>query len=316
MNCPAHCLIYGTRAPLLPRPAESASPTSAGCTATSAPGVVTGLTRVRSFSQDDAHIFCTPEQIEPEITALFRLMFRGLRHLRLPARSAIYLSTRPEKAIGDAGAVGARRGACSSSCLEARGGRATPSTPATAPSTARRSTSWSRTRIGREWQLGTIQLDFNLPERFDLTYVGADGTEQRPVMIHRAILGSLERFFGVMLEHFAGDLPLWLAPEQARVLPVIATGALDAARRCAATLAAAGLRAEVDERNEKLGSKIRDGEIERSRYLLVVGQREAGVRHRRRCACATAATRGVPAPRTTVRRTHRRTRVESCVPRA
>jgi len=128
--------------------------------------------------------------------------------------------------------------------------------------------------IGREWQLGTIQLDFNLPQRFELTYVAEDGTEQRPVMIHRAVLGSLERFFGVMLEHFAGDLPVWLAPEQARVLPV-SDKFLDAARALRGSLVAAGLRVEVDERNEKLGAKIRDGEMGKIPVLLIVGAREA-----------------------------------------
>jgi len=128
--------------------------------------------------------------------------------------------------------------------------------------------------IGREWQLGTIQLDFNLPDRFDLTYVGDDGTEQRPVIIHRAVLGSVERFFGVMLEHFAGDLPLWLAPEQARVLAV-SDRFMDAGRAVRDRLVQAGLRAELDERSEKLGAKIRDGELAKIPVLLVVGAREA-----------------------------------------
>jgi len=127
--------------------------------------------------------------------------------------------------------------------------------------------------IGREWQLGTIQLDFNMPNRFDLTYVAEDGSEKRPVIIHRAVLGSVERFFGVMLEHFAGDLPLWLAPEQARVLPV-SDRFLDAARTLRARLVDAGLRAEVDERSEKLGAKIRDGELGKIPVLLIVGERE------------------------------------------
>jgi threonyl-tRNA synthetase len=128
--------------------------------------------------------------------------------------------------------------------------------------------------LGRAWQLATIQLDFQMPERFNLSYVDADGVERRPVMIHRAILGSLERFFGVMLEHFGGDLPPWLAPLQARVLPVT-DAANDHAQQVAAALVARGLRAEVDRRSEKLGYKIRDGETMKVPYLLVVGQREA-----------------------------------------
>ncbi len=151
-------------------------------------GVVTGLTRVRSFSQDDAHIFCTPEQIGAEIDALVRVDLRDLRACSASPRSMIFLSTRPEKAIGDDAMwehaeARARRGASRTAAST------TPSTPATAPSTARRSTSWSTTRWAASWQLGTIQLDFVLPERFDLRYVDADGSEQRPVMIHRAMLG-------------------------------------------------------------------------------------------------------------------------------
>jgi threonyl-tRNA synthetase len=141
--------------------------------------------------------------------------------------------------------------------------------------------------LGRSWQLATIQLDFQMPERFDLTYVDSDGSDKRPVMIHRAIFGSLERFYGVMLEHFGGDLPPWLAPEQARVLPI--TDAVnDYAEEVAAKLRSRGLRADVDRRSEKLGYKIRDGETMKVPYLLVVGQREAEagavalrLRHRR-----------------------------------
>ena len=141
--------------------------------------------------------------------------------------------------------------------------------------------------LGREWQLATIQLDFQMPERFDLCYVDSDGSEKRPVMIHRAILGSIERFFGVMLEHFGGDLPPWLAPEQVRVLP-ITDAIVDYAELVCAELGRHGIRAEVDRRGEKLGYKIRDGEKAKIPYLLVVGQREAEdgtvslrLRHRR-----------------------------------
>ena len=128
--------------------------------------------------------------------------------------------------------------------------------------------------MGRSWQLATIQLDFMMPERFGLSYVDSDGAEQRPVMIHRAILGSLERFYGVMLEHFAGDLPPWLAPEQLRVLP-ITDSVVGYAEQVAETLRGHGLRADVDRRSEKLGWKIREGETMKIPYLLVVGQREA-----------------------------------------
>jgi threonyl-tRNA synthetase len=141
--------------------------------------------------------------------------------------------------------------------------------------------------LGRAWQLATIQLDFQMPERFDLSYVDSDGSEKRPVMIHRAILGSVERFYGVMLEHFGGDLPPWLAPEQARVLPI--TDAVNEyAEHVVGRLRERGVRAEVDRRSEKLGYKIREGETTKVPYLLVVGQREAEdktvalrLRHRR-----------------------------------
>jgi threonyl-tRNA synthetase len=270
MNCPSHCVIYATHAhsyrelPLriadfgrLHRYERS--------------GVIQGLTRVRSFSQDDAHIFCLPSQIGAEIASLFDLMFRVYETFGF-SQPGIYLSTKPEKAIGDP-ALWEQAEATLRQCLEARG---VPFTVNAGDGAfyGPKIDFVVHDAIGREWQLGTIQLDFNLPQRFELTYVAEDGTEQRPVMIHRAVLGSLERFFGVMLEHFAGDLPVWLAPEQARVLPV-SDKFLDAARALRGSLVAAGLRVEVDERNEKLGAKIRDGEMGKIPVLLIVGAREA-----------------------------------------
>jgi threonyl-tRNA synthetase len=270
MNCPSHCLIYATRThsyrelPLrladfgrLHRYERS--------------GVVQGLTRVRSFSQDDAHIFCMPEQIGSEIAALFELMFRIYDTFGFE-RPAIYLSTKPEKAIGD-DALWRDAEAQLEACLEELGIAYTLN-PGEGAFYGPKIDFVVHDAIGREWQLGTIQLDFNLPNRFDLTYAAEDGSDKRPVMIHRAVLGSIERFYGVMLEHFAGDLPLWLAPEQVRVLPV-SDRFLDAARAVREQLFAAGLRAELDERSEKLGAKIRDGELGKVPVLLVVGQREA-----------------------------------------
>ena len=270
MNCPSHCVIYGTRAhsyrelPLriadfgrLHRYERS--------------GVVQGLTRVRSFAQDDAHIFCTPEQIGPEVSALFELMFRVYDTFGF-ARPVIYLSTRPDKAIGDE-SLWRHAEATLQRCLEALD-VAYVLNPGEGAFYGPKIDFVVHDAIGREWQLGTIQLDFNLPERFDLSYAAEDGSEKRPVMIHRAVMGSLERFYGVMLEHFAGDLPLWLAPEQARVLPV-SDRFLEAGRAVRDRLVAAGLRAELDERPEKLGAKIRDGEIAKVPVLLVIGQREA-----------------------------------------
>jgi len=270
MNCPSHCLIYSTRSrsyrelPLrladfgrLHRFERS--------------GVVQGLTRVRTFAQDDAHIYCTPAQIGSEVERLFQFIFRVYQTFGF-SQPIIYLSTKPEKAIGD-DALWQSAESQLQRCLEERGVAYTLN-PGEGAFYGPKIDFVVHDAIGREWQLGTIQLDFNLPERFALTYVAEDGTEKRPVMIHRAILGSIERFFGVMLEHFAGDLPLWLAPEQVRVLPV-SDRFLEAARAVRERLVAAGIRAEVDERSEKLGAKIRDGEVEKVPVLLVVGAREA-----------------------------------------
>ena len=270
MNCPSHCLIYATRShsyrELPVRLADFGR-----LHRYERSGVVQGLTRVRSFSQDDAHIYCMPEQIGSEISSLFDLMFRVYDTFAFE-RPEIYLSTKPAKAIGE-DALWTSAEAQLQACLDERGVAYTLN-PGEGAFYGPKIDFVVHDAIGREWQLGTIQLDFNLPIRFDLTYAAEDGAEHRPVMIHRAVLGSIERFFGVMLEHFAGDLPLWLAPEQARVLPV-SDKFLDAARTVRDRLAGAGLRAEVDERNEKLGAKIRDGELAKVPVLLIVGAREA-----------------------------------------
>jgi threonyl-tRNA synthetase len=270
MNCPAACLIYATRGhsyrelPLrladfgkLHRYERS--------------GVVQGLTRVRTFAQDDAHIYCTPGQIGSEVASLFDFIFRIYSTFDF-AKPVIYFSTKPEKAIGDDG-LWRDAEAQLERCLRDRGVEYTMN-PGEGAFYGPKIDFVVHDAIGREWQLGTIQLDFNLPSRFDLTYAAEDGTEQRPVMIHRAILGSIERFFGVMLEHFAGDLPLWVAPEQARVLPV-SDRFTQAGRALRDRLVGAGLRTELDERSEKLGAKIRDGELAKVPVLLVVGAREA-----------------------------------------
>jgi len=270
MNCPSHCVMFAGRAhsyrelPLriadfgrLHRYERS--------------GVVQGLTRVRSFCQDDAHIFCMPSQIGAEVDSLFDMMFEVYETFGFETPQ-IYLSTKPEKAIGDAALWEAAESQLNE-CLVARGVPFTIN-PGDGAFYGPKIDFVVHDAIGREWQLGTIQLDWNLPERFELAYVAEDGNEQRPVMLHRAVLGSVERFYGVMLEHFAGDLPLWLAPEQVRVLPV-SDRFLDAAKAVREKLVAAGLRAEVDERNEKLGAKIRDGELTKIPVLLIIGQREA-----------------------------------------
>ena len=284
MNCPSHCLIFGTRAHSyrdLPRRFADFGRLHRY----ERSGVVTGLTRVRTFSQDDAHIFCTPEQISSEITALFDFTFEiyGLFGF---TDVAVKLATRPEKAIGDP-AIWEHAERVLTDCLDARNDVDYVVNPGEGAFYGPKIDFDVKDALGRDWQLATIQLDFNLPERFDLTYVDSDGSEKRPVMIHRAILGSLERFYAVMLEHFGGDLPPWIAPEQVRVLP-ITDAVVEYAESVAEELKLAGLRAWVDARSEKLGYKIRDGETMKVPYLLVVGQREADngtvalrLRHRR-----------------------------------
>lgn len=283
MNCPSHCVLFGSSAHSY-RDLPIRIADFGRLHRYERSGVITGLTRVRSFSQDDAHIFCTPEQIEPEITSLFDLVFEVYELFGF-TDIAIFLSTRPEKAIGDR-AIWDHAESVLQACLEARGVDFTVNEGDGAFYGPKIDFS-VRDAIGREWQLATIQLDFTLPERFDLSYVDSDGAEKRPVMIHRAVLGSLERFYGVMLEHFGGDLPPWLAPEQLRVLP-ITDDVLPYAREVAAAASERGLRAEVDDRSEKLGYKIREGETQKIPYLLVVGGREAEdrtvslrLRHRR-----------------------------------
>ena len=284
MNCPSHCLIYGSRAHSyreLPRRIADFGRLHRY----ERSGVVTGLTRVRTFSQDDAHIFCTPEQIGPEIEALFEFIFEiydifGFSDVR------VFLSTRPEKAIGDP-TVWEHAEAVLARCLEDRDDVTYTVKEGEGAFYGPKIDFDVADALGRAWQLATIQLDFQMPDRFDLGYIDAEGSANQPVMIHRAILGSLERFYGVMLEHFAGDLPPWLAPEQVRVLP-ITDAVMEYAEQVVGTLREHGLRADVDRRSEKLGYKIRDGETMKVPYLLVVGQREADektvslrLRHRR-----------------------------------
>jgi threonyl-tRNA synthetase len=284
MNCPSHCLLYGGQTHSyrdLPRRIADFGRLHRY----ERSGVVTGLTRVRTFSQDDAHIFCTPDQIGAEITDLFDFIFE-IYDIFGFEKVSVNLSTRPEKAMGDP-KVWEHAEKVLAKCLEDRGNLSYTVKEGDGAFYGPKIDFDVDDALGRSWQLATIQLDFQMPERFDLTYVDSDGSDKRPVMIHRAIFGSLERFYGVMLEHFGGDLPPWLAPEQARVLPI--TDAVnDYAEEVAAKLRSRGLRADVDRRSEKLGYKIRDGETMKVPYLLVVGQREAEagavalrLRHRR-----------------------------------
>ncbi len=234
-------------------------------------GVRHGLFRVRGFTQDDAHIFCAPEKIEEEIRFTVKFCLHILHRFGFQDITA-YLSTRPEKAVGDPAkweqATNSLRHA-----LEAEGMSYEVDEGGGAfygPKIDMK----IKDALGREWQLGTIQFDFNLPERFHLTYTGADGAEHQPYMVHRALLGSLERFFGILIEHYAGAFPTWLAPVQAKVLP-ITDAQHEAAKAVLSKLATADLRVEADWSNDKIGAKIRKATMAKIPYMLVLGGREA-----------------------------------------
>ncbi len=235
-------------------------------------GTLHGLMRVRGFTQDDAHIICTPEQIEDEIAEVLR--FSLFMHKTLGFKEIkAYLATRPagDGAVGEQGmwdtALESLRKAVDKEGLayemdEGGGAFYGPKIDLKV-----------KDALGREWQLTTIQFDFNLPERFDMTYIDSDGQKKRPYMVHRALLGSIERFFGVYLEHTAGAFPIWLAPEQASVIPVGADFA-DYATQVAADLKKAGIRAKAMLSDERMNAKIRDAQGQKVPYMLVVGAKE------------------------------------------
>ncbi len=232
-------------------------------------GVLHGLPRVRQFTQDDAHILCTPEQVNAEIKAILELEADMMAVFGFDYR--LELSTRPEKSIGSDEdwelATTALKEALEDMGL---GFRVNEGDGAFyGPKIDLHLTD----ALGRSWQTGTIQCDFTLPERFDLTYIGPDGQEHRPIMLHRTILGSLERFIGILIEHHAGAFPVWLAPVQAAVLSVT-DRAIEHCRRVHQVLDETGVRVELDVRNEKLGYKIREAQLQKMPYMLVVGDRE------------------------------------------
>jgi threonyl-tRNA synthetase len=233
-------------------------------------GVTHGLVRVRSFAQDDAHLFVTEEQIEGEIDRELRLI-KEIYDIFDFKEVRIALSTRPEKRLGD-DAMWDNAESALENALK-KNGVDYHVNPGEGAFYGPKLEFQVTDAIGRPWQLGTIQLDYALPERFQLRYIGADNSEHQPVMIHRAILGSIERFIGIIIEHFAGAFPLWLAPVQASVLP-LSEKFLDYGRETAAKIRAAGLRVEMDDSNEKLGAKIRDAQLKKIPYMLVVGEKE------------------------------------------
>ena len=270
MNCPFHVLTYASRLrsyrELPIRWAELGT-----VYRYERPGVMHGLMRVRGFTQDDAHIFCLPDQIGDEILGVLNLTEQILSTFDFNTYE-INLSTRPEKSIGEDGVWElATRGLIDA--LERKGWAYTVDEGGGAFYGPKIDIK-IEDAIGRLWQCSTIQLDFNLPERFDLEYVAADGSRQRPIMIHRAIFGSLERFFAIMVENYAGDFPFWLAPEQIRLLPV-SDGALEFAADLQSKLRAAGVRSSLDRSGERLGKLIRQGEQQKIPLLAVIGAKEA-----------------------------------------
>ncbi len=237
-------------------------------------GELNGMTRVRGFTQDDAHLFCTEEQVAQEVLGCLSLVKIVLSTLGM-ADYRVRVGLRDpdsNKYTGEAANWDKAEEACRSAARTL--GVPFTEEPGEAAFYGPKIDFVVRDVIGREWQLGTVQVDYNLPIRFDLSYIGADNQPHRPVMIHRAPFGSMERFCGVLIEHFAGDFPLWLAPEQVRILP-ISEKTIEPARALLARLRAEGLRATLDEHSDKLGAKIRRAEIDKVPYALVLGQKEA-----------------------------------------
>ncbi len=234
-------------------------------------GVTHGLTRVRTFSQDDAHIFCTPEQIHQEVESFVNMALESYE-LFLFDDVRVNLSLRPENRVGseeiwDKAEAALEKVLMSMETpyerLEGEGAFYGPKIDF-----------FVADALGREWQLGTVQLDFSMPERFDLEYVAGDGSYQRPVMIHRAMLGSIERFMGVLIEHYGGAFPVWLAPVQTTIIP-IADRHIEYTHQVQTRFRETGIRCDVDERGERMQAKIRDAQLKKVPYMLIVGDREA-----------------------------------------
>jgi threonyl-tRNA synthetase len=270
MNCPFHIMIYKAKGrsyrDLPMRWAELGT-----VYRYERSGVLHGLLRVRGFTQDDAHIFCTPDQMESEILEVLRFSLSMWKKFGFKDIKA-YLATKPKESVGEQSrwdaALESLRKAVEAEGLEYQideGGGAFYG-----PKIDLKISD----ALGREWQMTTIQFDFNEPERFDMTFVDSDGQHKRPYMIHRALLGSLERFFGVLIEHFGGAFPVWIAPEQIAVIPV-AEGFNDYARKVAAELKAQDLWVSAELGDERMNAKIRGCQNRKIPYMLVVGQREA-----------------------------------------
>ena len=236
-----------------------------------ASGALNGLFRVRTFTQDDAHLYMTPDQVEDEIVRLIAFFDRVYKIFGL--QYSIELSTRPEeKYIGSIEVWDESERILESACKKS--GHSVKVNPGDGAFYGPKLDFHLQDSLGRAWQCGTIQLDMNLPERFDLTYVDSDGSKKRPIMLHRVIFGSVERFIGILIEHYAGAFPLWLAPDQIRILPVNPEIHHDFAHELMDQLLALGFRVEVDERNEKLGYRLREAQMKKVPVQLTIGDKE------------------------------------------
>lgn len=272
MNCPGACLIFGSRSRSY-RELPMRLSEFGHVHRNEMSGVLHGLLRVRAFTQDDAHVYCTPDQLEAEIRNMIdmtRVVYGALGF----EQPAAHLSTRPENAMGDE-EVWRRAEKALADALDQEGYESLWTlAPGEGAFYGPKIDFLVTDALGRTWQCGTIQVDFSMPERFNLEYTGADGRRHVPVMVHRAILGSMERVIGILIEHNAGKFPLWLAPVQAKVL-TITDAQNEYARSVLARLESEGLRVQADVRGDKIGAKIRDAILERVPYMLVVGKREA-----------------------------------------
>ena len=273
MNCPHHCMIFKNK----PRSYKDLPFRCAEFGTVyryEQSGELHGLTRVRSFTQDDAHLFCRPDQVKEEfirVMEIIEIIFKALNFKNFEAQISLRDPNDHEKYVGTdenwAKAEAAIQEACAEKGLPAHVeyGEAAFYGP--------KLDFMVKDALGRKWQLGTIQVDYNLPERFDLTYIGADNEKHRPVMVHRAPFGSMERFVAVLLEHCAGEFPLWLAPDQVIILPV-SEKYMDFAQKVQSYLKKCDIRSLIDERNEKIGRKIRDAEMKKYPYMVIVGEKE------------------------------------------
>ncbi len=270
MNCPCHVQVYNqgqkSYRDLPLRLAEFGS-----CSRYEPSGALHGLMRVRGFTQDDAHVFCMPEQIEAECAAFIKMLSEVYSEIGFD-EFEIMFSTRPEKRVGSDESWDRVENALESAIKAT--GRDFTLDPGEGAFYGPKLDFKLTDAIGRVWQLGTFQVDPNMPERLDAVYVGEDGAKHRPIMLHRAVLGSFERFLGILIENYSGAFPLWLAPVQV-IVATITSDADDYAADVAQKLRAAGLRVETDLRNEKINYKVREHSLQKVPYIAVVGRKEA-----------------------------------------